>query len=363
MEALSLRGYSILILILVLALALSGIASAEVVINEMLPHAASDWYKNGEVGDMNDEFIELYNSGDEDVDVSGYTLTDTSYRRSPGLYTFPEGTTIPAKGFLVVYSVESGVFQGDDGDSIKLNDSSGNTIDEKGYEKAPGGDVSLARIPDDNEWNESHLPTPRGANRQVAMVRAVYLSPDEDTIEFSVNDLSAIELEFGEASDYQKVEPGTSQVRAADPKDESSHLELELNLGAETKTTLILTDLTSPLVVEDAAGIPEVKTAWLRFVNLDTEPVDLSLPEGGRIWFDGEKAEVEAGGYLFEGVASREVTDYVAAYSGELKVLVSPDLEETLDLGDEGIYTLALTEDQKTSEKKLVLLEERFEDE
>jgi hypothetical protein len=361
MEALSLRGYSILIL--VLTLSLSGIASADVVINEMLPHAASDWYKNGEVGDMNDEFIELYNSGDEAAEISGYTLTDTSYRRSPGLYTFPEGTTIPARGFIVVYSVESGVFQGDSGDSIKLNDSSGNTIDEKGYEKALGGDVSLARIPDGNDWNVSSLPTPGEANRQVAMVRAVHLSPDEDDIEFSINELPVIELEFGEASAYQKVVPGTSRVRAADPEDESSPLELDLFLGAETKTSLILTDLTSPLVVEDAAGIPEVKTAWLRFVNLATEPVDLTLPEGGKIWFGGEKAEVEAGGYLFDGVASQEVTDYVAAYSGELKVLVSPDLEETLDLGDEGVYTLALTEDQKTSEKKLVLLEERFEEE
>lgn len=353
------RGYSILILVLVLAL--SGIASADVVINEMLPHAASDWYENGEVGDMNDEFIELYNPGDEAADISGYTLTDTSYRRSPGLYTFPEGTIIPAGGFLVVYSVESAVFLGDDGDSIKLNDSSGNTIDEKGYETAPGGDVTLARIPDGNEWNVSSLPTPGEANRQVAMVRAVHLSPDEDTIEFSVNELPAVELKFGEASAYQKVEPGTSQVRAADPEDESSPLDLELPLGAETKISLILTDFSKPLVVEDAVGIPEVKTAWLRFVNLATEPVDLTLPEGGKIWFGGEKAEVEAGGYLFEGVDSREVTDYVAAYSGELKVLVSPDLKEALELGDEGIYTLALTEDQKTSEKKLILLEERFE--
>ena len=347
---------------MILVLALSGIASAEVVINEMLPHAASDWYKNGEVGDMNDEFIELYNPGDEAVDISGYTLTDTSYRRSPGLYTFPQGSTIPAGGFLVVYSIESGVFQGDGGDSIKLNDSSGKTVDEKEYEKAPGGDVSLARIPDGNEWNVSSLPTPGEANRQVAMVRAVHLSPDEDEIEFVVNELLAVELEFGEASAYQKVDPGATRVKVIDPEDESTLLDLELNLAAETKASLILTDRSEPLVVEDTAGIPEVKTAWLRFMNLASEPVDLTLPEGGKVWFGGERAEVEVGGRLFEGVDSREVTDYVAAYSGELKVLVSPGTEETLELGDEGVYTLVLIEDPKTSEKKLVLLIERFEE-
>ena len=355
------RGYSILIL--VLALALSGIASAEVVINEMLPHAASDWYENGEVGDMNDEFIELYNPGNEAADISGFTLTDTSYRRSPGLYTFPEGTTIPAGGFIVVYSIESGVFQGDDGDSIRLNDSSENTIDEKGYEKAPGGDVSLARIPDGKGWNPSSLPTPGEANRQVAMVRAVHLSPDKDAIEFVVNELPAVELEFGEAFAYQKVDPGATRLKVINPEDESTHLDLEFDLAAETKTTLLLTDLKCPLVVEDAVGIPEVKTAWLRFVNFASEPADLTLPEGGKVWFGGEKAEVEVGGLLFEGVDSREVTDYVAAYSGELEVQVSPGTEETLELGDEGIYTLALIEDPETSEKKLVLLIERFEQE
>lgn len=347
--------------ILILALALSGIASADVVINEMLPHAASDWYENGEIGDMNDEFIELYNYGTEEVDLSGYTLTDASYRRSPGLYTFPQGTTIPACGFLVVYSIESGVFQGDGGDGIKLNDSSGRTVDEKSYEKAPGGDVSLSRIPDGGEWNLSSLPTPGEANRQVAMVRAVHLSFEKALMEFGVEDLLAVELEFEVASPYQKVDPGATRVKVIDPEDESTLLDLELDLAAETKTTLLLSDLSEPLVVEDAVGIPEVKTAWLRFVNLASEPADLTLPEGGKVWLGGEKAEVVEGGRLFEAVDSREVTDYVAAYSGELKILVSSGIEETLELGDEGIYTLALTEDQKTSERKLVLLEERFE--
>jgi len=352
------REYSILILVL----ALSGIASAEVVINEMLPHAASDWYENGEIGDMNDEFIELYNSGDEEVDLSGYTLTDASYRRSPGLYTFPQGSTIPSGGFLVVYSIESGVFQGDGGDSIKLNDSSGIAVDEKSYEKAPGGDVSLARIPDGGEWNLSSLPTPGEANRQAAMVRAVHLSSEKEMMEFGADDLLAVELEFEVASPYQKVDPGATRVRVIDPEDESTLLDLELNLGAETKTTLLLSDLSEPLVVEDAVGIPEVKTAWLRFVNLASEPVDLILPQGGKVWLGGERIEVEEGGYLFEAVEDQTVTDYAAAYSGELRVLVFPGSEKTLELDDEGIYTLALTEDQKTSENRLVLLEERFEE-
>jgi len=358
MEALSLREYSILILVL----ALSGIASADVVINEMLPHAASDWYENGEIGDMNDEFVELYNTGEEEVDLSGYSLTDASYRRSPGLYSFPEGSTIPAGGFLVVYSIESGVFQGDDGDSIRLNDSSGRAVDEKGYKKAPGGDVSLARIPDGGNWQVSSRPTPGEANRQASMIRAVHLSSEKEMMEFGVDDLSAVELEFEEASPYQKVNPGAHRLKVIDPEDESTLLDLELDLAVETKTSLFLIDLSDPVVVKDAAGVPEVKTSWLRFSNLASEPADLSLPEGGKVWLGDEKSEVEEGGYLFDAVKDREVTDYAAVYSGDLEVLVSSGLEDTLELGDEGIYTLVLIEDPETSEKKLLLLEERFEE-
>jgi len=281
---------------------------------------------------------------------------------SPGLYTSPEGSTIPAGSFLVVYCIESGVFQGDDGDSIKLNDSSGNTIDEKGYKKAPGGDVSLARVPDGGNWQVSSQPTPGEANRQAAMIRAVHLSSEKAMMEFGVDDLSAVELEFEEASPYQKVDPGAHRAKVIDPEGESTLLDLELDLAAETKTSLLLSDLSDPLVVEDATGIPEVKTAWLRFSNLASEPADLTLPEGCKVWLHGEKAEVEEGGYLFEGVKDREVTDYVTVYSGDLEVLVSSGLEETLQLEDEGIYTLVLIEDPETSEKKLLLLEERFEE-
>jgi len=374
MEALSLREYSILILVL----ALSGISSAEVVINEMLPHAASDWYENGEVGDMNDEFIELYNPGEGEADLSGYTLTDTSYRRSPGLYTFPEGTTIPAGGFLVVYSIESGVFQGDDRDAIRLNNSSGETVDEMGYECVPGGDISFARLPDGGEWNVSSIPTPGEANRQAALVRAVHLSFGRGRMEFGVDDLPDVEIGFKEASLYQKVAPGHHLLKVTDPEDESLLLELELDLAAETRTSLLLAGLSDPFAVEDAVGIPEVKTSWLRFANLASDPADLILPTGGTVWFGGNeteivagegvksrqiwdapsKFEIVAGGSLFEGVEGREVTSYAATYSGDLEVEAS-GLKETLDLGDGGIYTLVLIADQETAEKELVLVEDR----
>lgn len=46
------------------------------------------------------DWIELYNAGDTDLDISGYRLTDK--RTSPG-YAFPAGTVVPAGGYLVLY--------------------------------------------------------------------------------------------------------------------------------------------------------------------------------------------------------------------------------------------------------------------
>jgi len=45
-------------------------AGASIVINEMLANPASDWNKNGDISGMDDEFIELFNSGKEPVDIS-----------------------------------------------------------------------------------------------------------------------------------------------------------------------------------------------------------------------------------------------------------------------------------------------------
>lgn len=351
-------------------IAITSAVSATVIINEMLPQAASDWYPNDNIGDMNDEFIELYNSGEEDLDISNYTLTDLSYRKAPGLYTFPEGTLITAGGFLVVYSVESGVFQGNSGDGIQLNDSSGNVVDEKVYQKALGGDVSLARIPDGGDWSISSFPTPGEPNTQVALIKAVYLSRDADSVNFSIDDFPATNLKFGENSPYQKVTPGEHDVKLEIFEDDVEVWEMNLMLDAEIKKTLLISDISDPILAEDALGIPEVKTAWIRFVNLvpGTSTMDVTLPEGGKVWYEGNKTEVEEGGYIFQDMEYREVADYVAVYSKAtpIEVVVSGSQEvlvgNELELGDEGIYTVVLSEDSETSEKDLLVIVEYFQE-
>ncbi len=76
---------------LIIIAMLSMAAKGAVVINEMElnpPEGGSDW-------------VELYNSGNESVDISGWTATITD-GGWVGKMTVPMGTIIPPKGFYVL---------------------------------------------------------------------------------------------------------------------------------------------------------------------------------------------------------------------------------------------------------------------
>lgn len=83
----------------------SGIYSQNnvLVINEFL--ASND----AAVADQDEEFddwIELYNNGSSDIDLSGYFLSDKT--DNPEKWSFPDGTTIPGNGYLIIWADEDG---------------------------------------------------------------------------------------------------------------------------------------------------------------------------------------------------------------------------------------------------------------
>jgi len=70
-----------------------------VVINELMPRNSTT------VSDENDEFddwIEFYNNSMNEIDLSGYYLSDNL--RVPYRWQFPEGTKIGAQEFLIVWA-------------------------------------------------------------------------------------------------------------------------------------------------------------------------------------------------------------------------------------------------------------------
>jgi spore coat protein CotH len=68
-------------------------------INEAL--ASNTAINTDEHGDY-DDWVELYNDGDTEIDLGGMTLTDDV--TSPFRWTFPPETRIPSKGFLLIWA-------------------------------------------------------------------------------------------------------------------------------------------------------------------------------------------------------------------------------------------------------------------
>lgn len=114
------------------------------------------------------DWIELYNSTDTDMDISGFGISDNLSQ--PMKYRFPDGTTIAAKGYLVVFcSGNEGIQNGElhapfglrsYGEDVVIANRAGRIIDSYSF-KNQETDVSMARIPDGaGELQSNSQPSP-----------------------------------------------------------------------------------------------------------------------------------------------------------------------------------------------------------
>ncbi|PYE85979.1 ExeM/NucH family extracellular endonuclease [Pseudoroseicyclus aestuarii] len=134
------------------------------VINEFLADPASgldgDANGDGTRDATDDEFVEIVNTGDTPLDLSGMTISDAVQVR----HVFAQGTTLAAGEAIVVFGggTPTGSFGGaqvvtassgalglnNGGDSITLAGADGSPIDTVTYGSEGGRDVSLTRDPD-----------------------------------------------------------------------------------------------------------------------------------------------------------------------------------------------------------------------
>ncbi len=148
---------------------LSG-ADVGVFINEVM--ASNSTTIMDEYGVYSD-WIELYNSNGAEFDLSGFGLSDDTGR--PMRWTFPEGTKIPGKGFLLVFC--SGQTTVDDQlhasfslrayeESAVLCAPNGRIVDSVDFLRQQN-DRSIARQPDGTgDFEESARPTPGYPNTE-----------------------------------------------------------------------------------------------------------------------------------------------------------------------------------------------------
>ncbi len=166
--------------------------SGGLVINEIfadpLNTSAGDANGDGTGSLLQDEFIELYNTTETDIDLTGWKLADADQDR----HTFPQGTIIPSKASLVVFGGGTptsipGVVQttattgslslNDDGDTVTLKDASGTVIKTVTYGTEAGDNQSIARNPDFTGDFVKHTTIP---------TNAVRFSPGRDNTDGSV---------------------------------------------------------------------------------------------------------------------------------------------------------------------------------
>lgn len=117
-----------------------------VIINETVPEPAD--------GSSN-EFVELYNTGEDLVDLSGWQLDDIDGGSSP--YSIPSGTLLGPKEYLTFYNSVTKLSLNDSGDSVRLIDPNGDLKNTITYDKAIRGQ-SYSKFDSGFLWTLSLTP-------------------------------------------------------------------------------------------------------------------------------------------------------------------------------------------------------------
>jgi hypothetical protein len=142
-------------------------SDATVVVNEVL--SLNNTTNVDEAGQYED-WLELFNTGTEPVDLAGFQLTDNVGGETP--WVIPTGNTLAAGGFLLVWCDEDpdeGALHADfkldgkDGETVTLLDDAGAFVDHVTYEVL-AADIAWARHPDGGETWQAGTPSPLAPN-------------------------------------------------------------------------------------------------------------------------------------------------------------------------------------------------------
>ncbi|MBR3099593.1 MAG: CotH kinase family protein [Clostridia bacterium] len=125
--------------LLILLLFLCAAASADVVINEVM--ASNGYFENGHAWD----WVELYNSGKQTVDLGGWHLSDS--KKNPLKWAFPAGTKLKGGKYLTVWCTGETVKDPGSGSAFYTDyaiSSSGETLI---LSDAEGNEVTRLKLP------------------------------------------------------------------------------------------------------------------------------------------------------------------------------------------------------------------------
>ncbi|PWH20742.1 MAG: hypothetical protein DDG58_01190, partial [Ardenticatenia bacterium] len=294
----------------------AGRAAADTVtINEVLPAPRQlDWNGDG-TPDRRDEWIELYNPGEMPVGLGGWQVGDASGRR----FVLPLLTTIPARGYTVLYGLQTGLVLNNTADDVILQRADGSYAERYTYERGPGYDLSTCRLPDGvGSWQRRCLPTPGAANQVL---------PEEEKGPLHTDIRGARQLPTGswvQLRGHITVPPGIFGPRVAYLQDEYSGIRLYLpqdhRLVCAPGDRVEVTGRTGSyygelqLRVRERGDVRRIRTGPLPAPLPVTSGQMVEPYEGMLVQLSGRVSEIESGGsfWLDDG-------------SGPARVYLDPD--------------------------------------
>ena len=300
-----------------------------VLLNEICPKNTT--YAAADGG--NYDWIELYNSGNSAVDLSGWGLSDNSAK--PFKYTFPSGTQIAAGSRLIVfcdskiteaagtYAAAFGLSTA--GETVVLTKPDGNTADTMTFETL-AADTSFGRVPDGSDtlavMNTVSPNEPNASDDVSIHVDAPVFSKEsgfyENNITLSIS-----------APDGTKIYYTTD---GSDPDTSSTRYTGEINLSDNSS---------SPNVLSARTDIqPRVQGMWgIEEAVAPKEPVDkANIIRAVAVDKDGNISSISTGTY-FIGYQNK------SSYYKDLKVIsIVTDPDNLFDY-EKGIYVTGKTYD------------------
>ncbi|MEA3337557.1 MAG: lamin tail domain-containing protein, partial [Chloroflexota bacterium] len=146
--------------------------SVMVFLNEYMPDPATDWNGDGE-SDQGDEYIELYNGGEEAVHLGGWILDDVEDGMVEGRLMAPQGsspyvispgTVITPGGYLLFFRSDTRLALNNTGDWVRLLQPDGREVEATEYTTSRDDEAYSKRVDGGDEWTRHYQPSPGGSN-------------------------------------------------------------------------------------------------------------------------------------------------------------------------------------------------------
>jgi uncharacterized repeat protein (TIGR01451 family) len=171
------------------------------IINEFLPRPGYDWNQDGRV-DVFDEFIEIKNIGNADIDTKSWKLDDVDGADSSSPYSLPSLVLRPGQR-VVYFGLDTNILLSDGGDTVRLVGPDGKEYDKYKYIVADVEDKSTCRLPDGNgSWYGDCMPTPNLINTRDGVAPSMPGGESFESPVCSLPDTLPLDFLFAECRGY-----------------------------------------------------------------------------------------------------------------------------------------------------------------